>query len=90
MISPKTQMEAEAFTVYQSMMGDSTDGIPGAKDIGKKKAHTKIKDGIDIFEWVALFDSIEQAELMMQLVRMDQIDDECNLRLWKLEDWKLI
>lgn len=90
MISPKTQMEAEAFAVYQSMMGDSTDGIPGAKDIGKKKAHTKIEDGIDIFEWVALFDSIEQAELMMQLVRMDQIDDECNLRLWKLEDWKLI
>jgi len=89
MIQPKTIMEAEAFTVFQSMMGDSTDGIPGAKDIGKSKAQTKIKDGIDVFEWVQLFGTIEQAELMMQLVRMDQIDDNCNLKLWKIEDWKL-
>lgn len=86
---PKTIIEAEEFTVYQSMMGDSTDGIPGAKDIGKAKALRKILDGIDIFEWVQLYDSIEQAELMMQLVRMDQIDEEIKLKLWRVEDWKL-
>lgn len=89
LIQPKTIYEAEEFTVYQSMMGDSTDGIPGAKDIGTTKASKKIKDGIDVFEWVQLFDSIEDAELSMQLVRMDQIDEEIKLRLWKIEDWKL-
>lgn len=87
---PKTILEAEKFTVYQSMMGDSTDGIPGAEGIGEKKAKKLIENDIDVFEWVQLFGTIENAELSMQLVRMDQIDENIELRLWKVEDWKLL
>ena len=88
-IHPINPLQIEENIVYQSMMGDSTDGIPGAEGIGKAKALKKIKDGIDVFEWVQLFGSIEQAELMMRLVRMDQITDEIELKLWRVEDWKL-
>lgn len=87
---PQTKIEAERFTVYQSMMGDSTDGIPGAQGIGKGTAKKMMEAGIDIYEWAQLFKSIEEAELAMQLVRMDQIDKNIKLKLWRLEDWCLV
>ena len=86
---PLTDLEAEKFTVYQSLMGDSTDGIPGAPGIGKGTAKKLIDNDIDVFEWVQKFGSIEEAELSMQLVRMDQITDNIELKLWKVEDWLL-
>lgn len=71
---PKSDMQIESWYLMQALMGDSTDCIPGAKEIGEKGAFKIVND----MSWksfaniIEYFDSYEDALLNMRLVRMDQ------------------
>jgi 5'-3' exonuclease len=84
-IDAKTEDEIETNYWVQAIMGDSTDGIKGAKGIGIKGAEKLV---YDVFEpltydkYVSLFESEEDAVLSMRLVRLDQFKTG-ELVLWK-------
>jgi len=73
--SGKDKWEIEKWYAKQALMGDSTDGIPGASGIGEVKADKfidKTKDYLNWNKFVKLFDGDEEEALtMMNLVRMD-------------------
>ena len=77
--------EIERNYYIQAIMGDSTDGIKGAKGIGQKGAE---KLCFDIFnpmtyeKYISLFESEEEAILSMRLVRLDQYK-KGELILWQ-------
>jgi len=68
----------------QALMGDSTDGIKGAKGVGAKTAEKIVYslDGFDYNKYVAYFDSEGDAVLSMRLVRLDQYSSDNGLELW--------
>jgi 5'-3' exonuclease len=84
-IDGKTDDEIEQAYWIQAIMGDSTDGIKGAKGIGIKGAEKLV---YDVFEpltydkYVSLFESEDDAILSMRLVRLDQFKTG-ELILWK-------
>ena len=88
-VEPKTEAGAEFAMLVQSLMGDSSDGIVGAKGIGKAKAKQIVLQMEEPYDWVKHFKTLEDAVLQMRLVRMDQIDDNLKLKLWNIEDFKL-
>ena len=71
----KDKWEIEKWYAKQALMGDSTDGIPGASGVGEVKADkfiAKTKDYLNWNKFVKLFDGDEEEALtMMNLVRMD-------------------
>jgi len=70
---------------YQAIMGDSTDGITGAKGIGKKGAENIVYNGFAQMtdqDFIEVFESEEEAILNMRLVRMDQFK-KGELVLWQ-------
>ena len=89
---PSTITRIEEWYVEQSIMGDSTDGIPGVSGMGVSKARKFIKDNNgrpSYDDWCALFENEEEAILSMQLVRMDQYNPDTGITLWSPEDWCL-
>ena len=84
-IDGKTDDEIEQNYWIQAIMGDSTDGIKGAKGIGIKGAEKLVYDVMEPLtyeKYVSLFDSEEDAILSMRLVRLDQFK-QGELVLWK-------
>ncbi|MCH9712806.1 MAG: hypothetical protein K0U20_09305 [Proteobacteria bacterium] len=68
----------------QALIGDSTDGISGAKGIGAK--NKIFKDGTKYWNWdeyKTFFETDEEALLSMRLVRMDQYSTKEGLQLWQ-------
>jgi 5'-3' exonuclease len=79
------QEEIEDNYWIQALMGDSGDGIKGAKGIGKETAPKIVLDVFEPFtyeKYVSYFDSEEDAILSMRLVRMDQYRNG-ELKLWQ-------
>ena len=76
--------------LIQAITGDSTDGIPGVKGVGKvgaSKFIQEIKDGTKEFsDYVDLFPTPEDCLLMNRLVRMNQHDSDGNLKLCTIND----
>ena len=72
---------------YQALLGDSTDNIKGAKRIGKKGANDAVYDMLEPIEesFETFFQSREEAEMNMRLVRMDQWSPEKGVVLWTLD-----
>lgn len=84
-IDAKTEDEIETNYWIQAIMGDSTDGIKGAKGIGIKGAEKLVYDVMEPLtydKYVSLFESEEDAVLSMRLVRLDQFKTG-ELVLWK-------
>lgn len=74
-IDAKTEAEIETNYWVQAIMGDSADGIKGAKGIGIKGAEKLVYDVMEPLtyeKYVSLFESEEDAILSMRLVRLDQ------------------
>ena len=91
----KTSQQIEEWYLFQAIMGDSGDGIPGIKGVGKvgaKKIVDDLKAGrLSKEGYVMKFGSTEECELMNRLVRMDQWDPNTKeIKLWTLNDWCLI
>lgn len=84
---PLSEEEIEDNYYIQALKGDSTDNIKGAKGIGPKKAEQIVLDQlVDIRDTFSeYFDSREEAEMNMRLVRMDQWTREKGLELWKID-----
>lgn len=94
-IEKSTSVQIEEWYLLQAVMGDSSDGIPGIKGVGKvgaKKIIDDLKAGRLSKEGYAMkFGSTEECELMNRLVRMDQWNPNTGeLKLWTLNDWSLI
>ena len=70
----RTQSEIEEWYNYQALMGDSGDGIPGAKGVGKVGAKKIVATHPNWEEYAANFPDEDTAVTMMRLVRMDQFD----------------
>jgi len=84
-IDGKTNDEIEQNYWVQAIMGDSTDGIKGAKGIGIVGAEKLVYDLFEPFtyeKYISLFDSENEAILSMRLVRLDQFKTG-ELILWK-------
>jgi DNA polymerase I len=84
-IAPSTEEEIEQRYWVQAIMGDSTDGIKGAKGIGVKGAEKLVYDIMEPLtyeKYVSLFETEEDAILSMRLVRLDQFKTG-ELVLWK-------
>lgn len=84
-IAPLTEEEIEQNYWIQAITGDSTDGIKGAKGIGKVGAEKLVYDLLEPLnyeKYVSLFESEEEAILSMRLVRLDQYKGG-KLELWK-------
>lgn len=84
-IPGKDQQEIEDNYWIQAMLGDSTDGIEGAKGIGQKTAPKIVYsiDGFDYDTYVSKFESEEAAILAMRLVRLDQYSTKKGITLWE-------
>lgn len=84
--------QIEQWFIYQSIIGDSTDNIKGAKGVGKKGALDLLKRTYGkphFHQWAALFEDENDAILNMQLVRTDQYDiRKGRVELWTKEKWK--
>ena len=78
------------FPYYQTLTGDSSDGLRGAYRIGPKKADVILADITDEYElWTAVVktyfekgQTLEEAIATMRCVRMDQWTPENGLVLW--------
>jgi DNA polymerase-1 len=84
-IDASTDDEIEQNYWVQAIMGDSTDGIKGAKGIGIKGAEKLVHDVMEPLtydKYVSLFESEKDAILSMRLVRLDQFKTG-ELVLWK-------
>ena len=81
----KYNIRAKQFTDYQSLLGDSTDNIPGVKGVGKKTAEALINqfdnldniyaniDNIEKKRWKTLLtDNKEMAYISKQLVTLNK------------------
>ena len=94
-IEANSAQKIEEWYLFQAIMGDSEDKIPGIKGVGKvgaKKIVEDLKAGRLSKEGYAMkFGSTEECELMNRLVRMDQWDPNTKeIKLWTLNDWCLI
>jgi len=81
----------EIWYIKQCLMGDTTDGIKGAKGFGKDKAQDYVDMWKGNYSWshfVSQFKSEDEAILTMRLIRMDQWSIEKGLKLWTPADWK--
>ena len=89
--NPHLEYEIENWYTQQALMGDSTDNIVGAQDIGPVKANKWINqfEG-DLFNWTSyctMFGAEALAEQAMNLVRMDglvKIDDKLVWKPWDI------
>ncbi len=82
-IPPLPNFKIEEWYLKQTLMGDSTDNIKGAKGIGEKKA-AKIVDALvdkNLESIVDYFDDEFDALMNHRLVRMDQFNGE-RMILW--------
>ena len=85
-----TERSADRMMFYQALVGDTTDGYPGAKGIGPKKAEKLLDEHPHPLRlWdamVKLYDSEEQATVMVQLARIlrhtDYNEETGEVRLW--------
>lgn len=78
-----TQEEIEKEYWIQALMGDSTDGIKGAKGIGAVKARELVsREEFDYDLYIKQFESEDDAILSMRLVRLDQFK-KGELVLWE-------
>lgn len=89
-----TEEQAARYHMFQTLMGDATDGYPGCKGVGKVRA-AKILDGADTWEngmWDAVVNAYERAKLTEHDALMnarvarimqhgDYVDGE--VRLWE-------
>lgn len=74
-ITPSSEEEIEQRYWVQAIMGDSIDGIKGAKGIGIKGAEKLVYDIMEPLtyeKYVSLFETEDDAILSMRLVRLDQ------------------
>jgi len=79
----------EDWYIYQSILGDGTDGIAGAKGKGDKAAQAFIDNPDNGYEeWIALYQSEDDAIMNMRLVRMDQFSFEHGITLWTPDMWQ--
>lgn len=87
----RTLEEIEVWYKYQSIIGDSVDGIKGARGVGKKKALellNRTKSKPHFHQWASLFDDEEDAIMNMRLVRTDQFDiNNLEVKLWNKNMW---
>ncbi|QIG73053.1 exonuclease protein [Rhizobium phage RHph_N3_19] len=72
--------EADYWHLYQTLIGDQTDGYPGAKGIGPTKAEKALKAAPTWETVVKLFESVEQTE-------EDAIVQARCARILRAEDW---
>ena len=82
-----SEREIEDNYIYQSILGDPTDNIKGCVGKGEKFAEKFVYNGLEEWSyesWASLFESKEDAELQMQLVRLDQFK-QGELELWQLD-----
>lgn len=86
----KTDEEIKEWYIYQSLTGDSTDGIKGAKKIGKVGATKFIKElkaGTKNYnDYINLYETPQDCLLTNQLVRMNQWDSKGKLKLITMEE----
>lgn len=86
-LEPNEPSDIEEWYLFQALMGDSTDGIPGAPGIGKVKAapiaKSLVNGSIDWENYCAFFEYPYMATICNQLVRMNQWDHKTEqLALW--------
>lgn len=82
--TPSPDYVIEKWYLIQSLMGDSTDNIKGAKGIGEKGAY-KIVEEMDFPVFaniIQYFESYDEALMNMRLVRMDQWNGQ-EVVLWE-------
>ncbi len=78
------------FPYLQTLMGDSTDNIPGCPGIGKKRAATLLGEETDVNELWKIVEktfkskklTVKEAIRDMRLVNMNQLDINWKLTLW--------
>jgi hypothetical protein len=88
---PKSKEDIEKNIIMQSVMGDSVDGIRGAKGKGKTFCENNIlnRRSIPYNEWVSWFECEQDAIESMRLVRMDQWTPDGGLQMWQPGLWIL-
>ena len=82
---PSPKGTATNRVLHLRLNSDSTDGIKGAKGIGKVGAEKLVYDLLEPLtyeKYVSLFESEDEAILSMRLVRLDQYKGG-KLELWK-------
>ena len=86
--APKSELDIEMWYLWQTLVGDSTDNVEGAKGIGKSTADKIIGelDFPDFESIVDYFPSRTDAVVNHMLVRMDQWTEENGLVLWSPDD----
>jgi DNA polymerase-1 len=72
--------EADYWHLYQTLVGDQTDGYPGAKGIGPKKAEDALKKAPTWQTVVSLFESVDMTE-------EDALVQARCARILRAEDW---
>jgi 5'-3' exonuclease len=88
-----TEQEADYWHMYQTLVGDTTDGYPGCKGVGPKKAETILDDSETINMWPAVLAAFEQrgfdeafaltqARLARILRWSDWDSDKKEVKLW--------
>lgn len=72
---PNSQWKIDQWYLYQTLLGDNTDNIKGAKGIGKVKAQEIIDNGADCLDDIEPYFK-NRTDLMINhwLVRMDQFN----------------
>jgi len=74
---PRSKWEIERWYAKQCLMGDSTDGISGAKDVGKARAQNWIDKYIgEAMSWTSFIDMFGDESVAIQtmnLIRMDRV-----------------
>ena len=83
-----SEIEAQHFVLYQTLMGDSVDGIPGIPGVGDKTAVKLLNEfGWDWHGVLASFKKYgldeDYAVTMRRLVDMRQYSKKKGLKLWK-------
>ncbi len=90
-----SKQSADRMVFYQALVGDSTDGYPGAKGIGPKKAEKILAECAHPLKlWLAVVEAFggdeEQATLMVQLAKIlrheDYNEGTGEVRLWNAKN----